>query len=443
MAHRQTRTPIGEGKIRGDRMRGELRRALGRLARRHEAVAVMVIDLDRLHEINSVFGYETGDRLLQALSERLTALPADDLVAMRISGDRFIVLLPADPADPAACAEATLHRLSLPVAVGGIRLIPQASAGFAVFPQDGEEFDQLLRRAELALDVAKRHGGDRTLRFDLTMEASLAHRRRLECELERALRCDEFDLVYQPQFTLTDGQVVGVEALLRWPRRPGGPLSPAVFVPIAEACGLIRAIGAWIVRRAARTAQHWHEAGHPIPVSINVSVAQLRQQDVASLIGRALKRHRLPPELLEIEVTESLFVDPAQSAIAGNIAGLARLGVGLAIDDFGTGYSSLAYLKRLPARRIKVDRIFVDGVARDATDAALMRSIVGLGSLFGKRVLAEGVETLEQRQILEREGCHEAQGFLFARPMPEQECAAFLAGAVPNGQHKASLSPAL
>jgi len=432
---------MGDSGIRGDRLRSALRRSLRRLAGRHERTALLVLDLDRLHDVNTVCGYDTGDRLLQVVGERLAAMAAADATGVRISGDRFVALLPVDRADPAIRAGAAVRRLTVPIAVGEMRLVPQASAGFAVFPEDGFEFDQLLRRAELALGFAKRQGGGRALRFDPAMEASLAHRKRIESELERALRHDEFELVYQPQFALPDGAVVGVEALLRWPRRPGGPLSPAVFVPVAEASGLIRGIGAWIVQRAARTACRWREAGHPVPVSINVSVAQLRQQDVARLVARALERHRLPPELLEIEVTESLFVDPAQSAIAGNIAGLARLGVGLAIDDFGTGYSSLAYLKRLPARRIKVDRTFVDGVARDATDEALMGTIVGLGRLFGKRVLAEGVETPEQRRVLEREGCHEAQGFLFARPMPEDECAAFLARAA-QGRRRDAASPA-
>lgn len=409
----------------GEKIRNRLREAVRKAALAFPRTVVLVLDIDRLKEVNSVYGYAAGDRLLAAVAGRLFARSDPELVA-RMSGDRFVALLPVATGEVVEKANGLLRRLTRPVPHGDVRLVPQASAGVAVLPDDGEEFDGLLRRAELALDIAKRQGGGRLVRFDPAMEISLVHRKCLESELERAVREDEFELYYQPQFGLADGRVVGVEALLRWPRRPGGPLSPATFVPVAETTGLIRPIGAWVVRRAARTARLWVDRGHPTTVSINVSVAQLRQQDVARIVSRELERYELPAELLEIEVTESLFVDPAQSVIANNIQRLVRLGVRLAIDDFGTGYSSLAYLKRLPAQRIKVDRTFVEGVARDATDEALMGTIIGLGRLFGKRVLAEGVETSEQRAVLEREGCHEAQGFLLARPMPEEECTRFL-----------------
>lgn len=408
-----------------ERVWAQLCRAIEAAVRRDSRLAVAVLDLDRLKEVNTVYGYRAGDQLLAALASRLDEhLGGSD--GFRMSGDRFVVWLPLGEQDVLPSVTRVIRRFTRPVPYADLRLIPQVSVGIAVHPEDGRDAENLLRRAELALDLAKRQGGGRIVRFEAAMETTLAHRKWLESELERAIRHEEFELHFQPQFGLADGRVVGVEALLRWPRRPGGPLSPAVLVPIAESSGLIRAIGAWIVRRAARTARLWLDHGCPTPVSINVSVAQLRQQDVARLVARELERFALPAELLEVEVTESLFVDPAQSAIAGNIERLARLGVRLAIDDFGTGYSSLAYLKRLPAQRIKVDRTFIDGVAHDATDEALMGTIVGLGRMFGKRVLAEGVETEEQHRVLLREGCHEAQGYLLARPMPEAECTVFL-----------------
>ena len=233
-------------------------------------------------------------------------------------------------------------------------------------------------------------------------------------------------LHYQPQVDLVVGQVLAVEALLRWRHPDKGMIPPQSFIPAAEASGLIRPIGAWVLAEACRAAKRWHDQGIEVGISVNVSAAQLRHQDLASTVAQALQSTGLPPGQLELELTESMFVDPTQLTVHRAVQAIAAMGVRLAIDDFGTGYSSLGYLKRLPVHKIKIDKSFVRELGRDAADAAIVRSIIGLAMTFGKRVLAEGVEEASQYRFLLAEGCHEAQGYYFARPLPEHACSDFL-----------------
>lgn len=403
----------------------ELRARL--LAARGEVpLALAVFDVDRLREVNAVFGYEAGDRLLAELGRLLRAGGLGPV--FRISGDRFAVLLDGSAGQPAAEAVEELRlRLSGPFTLAGAELEVQISAGLALHPLHGRDAAQLLRAAELALDAAKARGGARTVVFEPEIDDGLRRRKLMEAALRRAIRERAFTLHFQPQFDLATGAVVGVEALVRWPAAEGA-VPPADFVPVAESTGLIRALGAFVVEEGCRVAARLRAEGLAIPLSLNVSPAQLRRPEMAEQVERALARHRLPPELLELEVTEGLFVDPQQAHIRRNLARLHEIGVRFALDDFGSGYSALAYLKNLPAARIKVDRSFVTGLGSDPADEAVLAAIVELGRVFGKRILAEGVETERQRQALLAVGCDEAQGYLFARPMPEEELLAFLAG---------------
>jgi len=390
--------------------------------------ALLAFDLDRLKDVNACWGYATGDEVLRRIGERLTQLAGERGRAARLGGDRFALLLPdlPDPATALERAREALEQLARPLEVAGVEITPSATIGVALHPDHGSGFDQLMRCAELAVDEAKREGGGRLVLFEPRMDATLKARKVMERELRRALETGQFTVHYQPQFDLASNAVVACEALIRWRHPDRGLISPIEFVPIAESNGLIRPLGAWILEEALGAARRWLDLGWPVRVAVNVSAAQLRQRDLPALLRRLLGETGVPPHLLELEVTESLFVDPSQITIRRCLDEVAAMGVSLAIDDFGTGYSSLACLKRLPVDRIKIDKSFLRELGRDPADEAIVRTIIGIARTFERRVVAEGVETELQRRFLERAGCDEAQGYHFARPMPEAEVTAFM-----------------
>jgi diguanylate cyclase (GGDEF)-like protein len=392
-------------------------------------VALLAFDMDRLKDINSFCGYRVGDEVLRSSAHRLSAFSDEDLRIARVDGDRFaIVASELGSADDAQrLADRALERLGRRIQVEGSEVRPSASVGIALFPDHGNSFDQLMRCAEMAVDEAKRAGGNRWRLFNPRMDHSLKLRKAMERELRHAMDHGDLALHYQPQLDLRTGEVIACEALLRWTHPEKGLIPPAQFIPVAESSGLIRPIGAWVLAEACRAARRWRDAGVGLRVAVNVSVAQLRHQDMVSMATRVLEQTGMQPAFLELEVTESLFVDPAQLAMRRSLEGLAAMGLGLSIDDFGTGYSSLGYLRRLPVSRIKIDKSFLRHVGADPVDDAIVRAIIGLARTFDRRVLAEGVETEAQRLFLMREGCDEAQGYLFAKPMSEPDCTAFLA----------------
>jgi diguanylate cyclase (GGDEF)-like protein len=391
-------------------------------------LVLAVIDVERLRDINATHSYAVGDEILRQLTRRLTALCPTAALVARIGGDRFALLIPleGEQQDPAYWPGTVLAALGRRFCVEGCELQLTVSVGSALFPDHGSTFQHLLRAAELAVEAARRSEGRRWRQFDPRQNHAATAQRALEKELRRALEQNALLLHYQPQVDLVSGKVIGVEALLRWQHPEKGMIPPTTFIPVAEASGLIRPLGAWVLAEAARAARRWHDSGLPISVSVNVSAAQLRRQDLVHLVDQVLQTTGLAPEWLELELTEGMFVDPTQIAMHRAIQGIAAMGVRLAIDDFGTGYSSLGYLKRLPVDKIKIDKSFVRELGRDETDAAIVRSIIGLARVFGKRVLAEGVEEASQFHFLKGEGCDEAQGYYFSRPMPEAACTAFL-----------------
>ncbi|MCS6879493.1 MAG: bifunctional diguanylate cyclase/phosphodiesterase [Geminicoccaceae bacterium] len=391
--------------------------------------ALLAFDLDRLKDVNACWGYAVGDEVLRGTAARLAHLAGPRGLAARLEGDRFAVLVPglADARAALRLADEALDLLGRPLLAGGVEISPSATIGVALWPDHGTGFDQLMRCAELAIDEVKREGGGRLALFEPRMDATLRARKALERELRRALDAGEFSLQFQPQFDVATGAVVACEALIRWRHPERGTIPPIEFVPVAESNGLIRPIGAWILKEALAAARRWLERGWAVRIAVNVSAAQLRQRELPQLLRRLLIENGVPPHLLELEVTESLFVDPSQIAIRRCLDEVAAMGVSLAIDDFGTGYSSLASLKRLPVDRIKIDKSFLRELGRDPVDEAIVRTIVGLARTFDLRVVAEGVENETQRRFLETLGCDEAQGYYFARPMPEQEVTAFLA----------------
>jgi diguanylate cyclase (GGDEF)-like protein len=402
-----------------------LRRAIEEAGGSEERIALVAFDIDRMKDINGVHGYAVGDQLLRIVARRLEGISRDGV--FRLDGDRFVLLRRglAGVADAELCAVAALDRLGRAVRLGAgekHEMTPSASVGIALYPDHGHDFEALLRCAEMAVDDAKRAGGRRCRVFDRGMVAAMQLRNEIERDLAEAIEEGALNLHYQPQLDLAMGRITSVEALMRWTHPTRGVIPPTTFIPIAEASGLIKPMGTWLIHEACRTARRWQDMGLEIGMAINISAAQLRQQDLPEIVTRALAENGLSPDRLELELTESLFVDPSELMMRRSLDRLAEMGIRLAIDDFGTGYSSLAYLKRLPVQKIKIDKSFTQGIGREEVDEALVRVIIHLARTFGKLVLAEGVETEAQHHFLADEGCDAAQGYLFAKPMPLALC---------------------
>ncbi len=389
---------------------------------------LLVLDIVRLRDINGVHGFGFGDDLLRQFGRRLSSVAGAPASAARMGGDRFALLVAhtGGAGTAGVIAVAVTEALARPFLVMGCEVTIRTHAGAALYPDHAGSFDRLLRAAELALEGARRADSSWRL-FDPQLNRAAIARKTMERELKRALEDGQLRLHYQPQVDLAAGRILAVEALLRWQHPERGLVAPQTFIPVAEASGLIRPIGAWVLAEACRATRRWHDQGMPIGISVNVSVAQLKHQDLAAIVGQALDATGLPADMLELELTESMFVDPAELVVHRAVQAIAGMGVHLAIDDFGTGYSSLGYLKRLPVHKIKIDKSFVRELGRDDADAAIVRSIISLAQTFGKRVLAEGIEEASQYRYLLAEGCHEGQGYYFARPMPEAACTEFLA----------------
>jgi diguanylate cyclase (GGDEF)-like protein len=383
----------------------------------------MMLDLDHFKNVNDALGHSIGDGLLQEVAVRLSHhLRAVDTVA-RIGGDEFVLIQPdlIDRDGASILAQKLTNALADPFMVQGHRLDIRTSIGIALCPDDGRDPDLLLRHADMALYRAKRDGRSQFRFYSSEMNLELKATRSLENGLRQAIENDTLELFYQPTFSLADGRVQGMEALLRWPHPGGGLVAPASFIPIAELSGLIVPLGERTLSQACRQARAWMEAGWRFRIAVNVSATQLRQADFAALIERTLAETGLIASALELEVTEGVFLDASKGAITKTLHEVAEMGIHLAIDDFGTGYSSLGYLKHFPFNRIKIDASFVRDIGIEANADAIVKAIIGLGRNLGKSVTAEGVETELQVAFLSRHKCDEGQGYLLARPAPAPE----------------------
>lgn len=393
---------------------------------------VLFLDLDHFKRINDTFGHTQGDRLLQAVADRLVRSVRDsDLVVRiesppaisRLGGDEFTVLLTEvpDPGDLAKVARRLLEVLHRPFALGGHEVVITGSIGIAAWPSDGADGETLLRNADAAMYHAKERGRNNLQFYAASMNAVALQRLILETKLRNALERGELEVHYQPKLAPGGRRVVGVEALARWTDAELGAVAPAEFIPIAEETGLITELGAFVLRRSCLDRMQWTERGLPAaPVSVNLSVQQFRAGGVVELVERTLAETGLDPRLLELEITESMLLRDEKLVVAALVALRAR-GVQVAVDDFGTGYSSLGYLRTLPVDSLKIDRSFVREIAASADEAALTAAIVSMGHALRLRVVAEGVEEASQQALLEGWGCDELQGYLFARPMPSAE----------------------
>lgn len=412
-------------------MSERLAESVARVSERGGLVLVGCLGLDQFGLINESYGTVIGDALLNACAERLRdRLRAGDLV-VRLSGDRFGLLLEGvrDLAEAEALADKLLGLFRHPFRVGDLELNLGASLGLSLFPQDGDEIDSLLQHAETALHRVKEMGRGFHTFYSAKMSRDAEERVRLLGALRRALPDAELSLHFQPKRGLVDGRLVGAEALLRWHSPTLGAVSPAQFIPLAEDSGLIEPIGDWVLEQCCAALRRWRDAGHPeLHLAMNVSVRQFRRGHFADRVADALAAHGVPASALELEVTESLLLDDHGQTLQQFLA-LRQLGVRLAIDDFGTGYSSLSYLRRFPIDVLKIDQSFVKDLGAGSQDAEpLVRAIIGMAQALRLQVVAEGVETDAQHAQLRQLGCDLGQGWHFGRPMPVDDFEARLTG---------------
>ncbi|HJU50360.1 MAG TPA: EAL domain-containing protein, partial [Pseudogulbenkiania sp.] len=397
--------------------------AIQNATRDNERLALLLLDLDRFKTINESLGHSAGDALLQVLAERIRSTLLTGEVVARQGGDEFIVLLPliADPGSAALAAERIREVLEPPVELFNHSISITPSIGISVFPDDGRDFETLVRNADAAMYHAKSAGRNSYKFYTADLNARAREILEIESQLRYALDRDEFVLHYQPQVNLKTGQIIGAEALIRWQHPDLGLLGPVRFIEVAEERGFIVQIGNWVIQEACRQLSHWRRQGLPrISLAVNLSTLQFKQQDLAVNLQRALSAHGLVGSDLDVEVTESVIMEDVETTIH-TIDRIKSMGLQLSIDDFGTGYSSLSYLKRFKADKLKIDRSFVRDIPMDADDSAIARAIINMAKNLNMTVIAEGVETIEQWKFLDREGCHAAQGYLLAKPVPAKE----------------------
>jgi diguanylate cyclase (GGDEF)-like protein/PAS domain S-box-containing protein len=405
--------------------------ALERARRRDVEVAVLFMDLDDFKVINDSLGHEVGDQVLLAVVERLENCMLAEETLARFGGDEFTVLLEdvSGPSDAARVAERIGGALRAPFVLRGRERFVTTSVGISFGGRGGERPGDLLRNADLAMYQAKARGRNRHAVFEPVMGERALQRLELEGALRRALERKEFRLHYQPKVSLESGEIVAMEALIRWEHPAQGLVFPAQFVPVAEEIDLIAPIGRWVLKEACRQARRWHArfpGMPPLKVCVNLSAKQFQHCALLEDIGAALRETGLDPSALDLEITESVVMEDAPATIA-TLRDLKGLGVNLAIDDFGMGYSSLSYLKRFPVDFLKVDRSLIQGIGEGPKDEAILSALVTLAHSMGTRTIAEGVETKEQLARLREAGYDFGQGYYFARPLPSQAAGALLA----------------
>jgi diguanylate cyclase (GGDEF)-like protein/PAS domain S-box-containing protein len=417
--------------------------ALADARRRGEKVAVMFIDLDQFKAINDSFGHSFGDILLREVARRIQDGGRGQDTVARVGGDEFVVLLSSakDPADAAIAAGRVMARLNENFVIQGQSLNVSCSIGISMFPEHGADSETLIRNADAATYRAKSDGRNKVRFFTNEMNAEALERLTMDKNLRLALDREEFFLVYQPQVEIETGRITGFEALIRWQHPELGLVPPDRFISIAENNGLIVPIGEWVLRTACAQARRWQDAGlAAVPVAVNVSAVQFRQEGFTALVRRVLTETGLSAGSLELELTESLLLSNVDLVFA-TLQDLKEMGLQLAIDDFGTGYSSLSYLKRFPVDKLKIDRTFIRDIAVDSDDAAITTAIISMAKNLRLNVIAEGVETEEQMSFLREHKCDEIQGYYFSRPVPAADAASMLSAQACLARRKSAREP--
>jgi len=423
LVHHDTLTNLPNRFLLQDR----LQRMMVKARRTGTNIAIIFLDLDRFKKINETLGHDVGDKLLVKVAEILeNCVRKSDTVA-RLGGDEFAVILDdlKDVKYAAVVARKVLQALAKPIFVEEYELYATSSIGISVYPSDSDKVEDLMRCADTALYRAKEEGKNNYQFYTRDMNTRAFEFLLLEAGLRKALSHNELEVFYQPQMNLKDNSLIGMEALLRWNHPEKGMVSPGDFIPLAEETGLIESIGEWVLRAACAQNKSWQDAGYPpVCVSVNISARQFRRRDIVELVGSILEETGLEAQYLEMELTESIIMHDIESTIT-TLKGLKKMGVKLAIDDFGTGYSSLAYLKLFPIDHLKIDRSFVFNIAKDTNDAAIAASVVVLAHSMNLKVVAEGVETREQLEILREKGCDFVQGYFFSKPLSASEFVPF------------------
>lgn len=424
LAYHDSLTGLGNRLLCRERLEMQITQA----RRTGQTLGVLFLDLDQFKRINDTLGHSVGDELLQGVADRLVACLRDtDLVSRseaasavsRLGGDEFTVMLPEvnDVQDLALVARRILAALSRPFDLDGHEVVISGSIGITAYPFDGDDAENILRNADVAMYHAKENGRNNYQFYTDSMNAVALRRLILETKLRQGLEREEFELHYQPKVRTSTEEVVGVEALVRWRDPEAGLISPGVFIPIAEETGLIAPLGEWVIREACRQITLWTEAGYRMPISVNISAHQFRDRGLAERVVALLREFDLEPALLEIEITESTLMHN-QDAIVSDLEQMRAAGLRISVDDFGTGYSSFSYLRQLPVDALKIDRSFIMDIASNPDDAALTASIISMAKALRLHVIAEGVETQEQRDLLASWDCDEIQGFYYGRPEP-------------------------
>ena len=407
----------------------QLEAALARARRSGRNLALLFLDLDRFKIINDTLGHGVGDELLRGVSNRLRQCIRETDMVARLGGDEFVILLDLLESGQAAeqVAQKILREFTASFNINGQELFISVSIGISTFPDDGDDIQTLFKCADSAMYTAKASGRNTYYFFSSAdQDVQAVDRLQLSNDLRHAIARDEIYLLYQPRFNLKTGAVQGMEALARWRHPTRGIIPPAIFIALAEQSGQMEEIGAWVLRAACRQLRDWGDA-HVIRrrVAVNLSALQFNRSDLPLQIAAILDEYSIDPGLLELEITESVVMTDAQRAIQV-LTELSARGLLIAIDDFGTGYSSLSYLKRFPVSYLKIDKSFVAGVCKNPDDAAITRAIIAMAKNLGLQLIAEGVESEDQRAFLASEDCDEAQGFFFSHPLPPSAVAALL-----------------
>jgi len=421
-----------------DRAGEELCLAIMRSQAQTERLSVLFIDLDNFARINDTLGHSVGDEILRATADRLRTVvcaSSEGRVAAqlaRMGGDEFLVMLPVTAGlDAAALAARIAKALEPPIRIGSHDLFVTASMGIAMFPDDGQDIESLLRNADLAMYFAKRTRARTYEYYHASMNATALKRMTVESQLRGAMSRGELKLEYQPQMNLRTGRIDALEALLRWKNAELGEVPPLEFITVAEELGMIHELGDWVLQSACRQAVLWVEAGLQLTrIAVNVSAVQLRQEDFPDRLAAVLERTGIDPSMLEIELTESSLIDDIERA-RGLIERIKALGVSIAIDDFGVGYASLSYLSGLAVDRLKIDKAFIAAIHTDERQRAITAAIIAMAQSMRLRVTAEGVESQPQLAVLRTQHCDDVQGYLIATPLPAAEAAARLLPAMP------------
>jgi len=390
---------------------------------KNKTLALLCLNLDRFKKINDTLGHHVGDKLLQKIAQRLQSFQNDHTTLARCSGSEFFLLLEdTQNVTVTEIAKKISSTIKESFFTDGHELIPSCSIGIAFFPQHAESSMALMAKADIAMRISKDDlGGDSLTVYEQSLDKIAPESLRLEANLKRAIEGNELYLEYQPQFSLKDGTLIGLEALVRWHHPKEGVISPAAFIPLAEETGLIHDLGFWVLKQACRQITLWQKDGvEVVPVAVNVSSMQMKKANFIHLLDQCLEEFNLDPDLLELEITESAIMDRLEASME-TLRSIRSRGFKLAIDDFGTGYSSLSYLKSFPFSKLKVDRSFVMDLENDENDAAIIAAIISMAKSLGLNTIAEGVENNYQRDFLIKHGCDEVQGFLYSRPLSAED----------------------